>query len=210
MTKIIEALKWRYATQAFGTEKKLSEAEVDTVLEALRLAPSSFGLQPWKFIVVNNKEIRAKLREAGYGQPKITDASHLIVLAIRKNIDDAFVDKYVELTAQTRNVTVESLKGFGDAMKGSIIALAPEARNEWSTRQVYLALGVLLAAAAAEGIDAGPMEGFDPKKFDEILGLEALGLETKVIVALGHRAPTDVMALAHKVRFPREEVFMEV
>jgi nitroreductase/dihydropteridine reductase len=160
--------------------------------------------------VVTNPEIRAKLRDAGYGQPKITDASHLIVLAIRKNIDDAFVDTYVALTAETRGVTVESLKGFGDMMKGVVIAKPPEARNEWSARQVYLALGVLLAAAASEGIDAGPMEGFDPKKFDEILGLEALGLETKVIVALGHRASTDAMARAAKVRFPKEEVVMEV
>ena len=210
MSNIIDALKWRYATQQFDTERKLTEAELDTLLEAVRLTPSSFGLQPWRFIVVKNKEIRAKLREAGYGQPKINEASHLIVLAIKKDIDDAFVDAYIESISKTRGVPVENLKGFAEMMKGSVVSRTLEARNEWSTRQVYIALGVLLTAAASLGVDAGPMEGFDPKKFDEILGLEKLGLGSRVVVAIGHRLPSDPAAKNPKVRFSKEEVVIEV
>ena len=117
-----------------------------------------------------------------------------------QNIDDAFVDKYVAFTAETRGVTVESLKGFADMMKGAVIARPPEARNEWSTRQVYLALGVLLAAAASEGIDAGPMEGFDPEKYDEILELKTKGLKSVLIMPIGYRANDDMFAELKKVR----------
>lgn len=210
MNNIIDSLKWRYAVQVFDSQKKLSQAQLDTLLEAARLAPSSFGIQPWKFIVVTNPAIRAELRKAAWDQPKVTDASHLVVFAVRKNVDAALVDKYIASTAQIRGLKVEALKGYEDMIKGSIAGRTSEQAKEWGTRQLYIAFGTLLTAAAVEGIDAGPMEGFDPKKFDEILGLEALGLESRIAVAVGFRSPDDKAAQYPKSRFSKEEVVVEV
>lgn len=210
MKNLIDAMNWRYAVQKFDTTKKLTDEQLSELLNAMMLAPSSYGLQPWKFIVVTNSEIRAKLREAGYNQPKITEASHLIVLAVKTNIDDALVDEYIELVATTRNMPLESLKGYGDMIKGSIAGRTLEGRIEWAARQAHIALGVLVTSAALEGIDVGPMEGFDPKKFDEILGLEKMNLQTKVIAAVGFRDPADPVAQYKKVRFPREKMVIEV
>jgi nitroreductase/dihydropteridine reductase len=210
MKNIIEALNWRYATKQFDPSKKLSQKEFDALTEAMRLSPSSFGLQPWKFIVVSNPEVRAKLREAAYGQAQVTDASHLIVIAAEKNLSEASVARYVKSTSDVRGVPVESLKAMSDMLNGAIARLNPEQRTEWAARQAYIALGVLVAAAAIEGIDAGPMEGFDPAKFDEILGLDKLGVTSKAMVALGHRLDTDPYIAMKKVRFPKEEVFVEI
>ena len=210
MKNIIDALNWRYAVKQFDPNKKLTQEQLDTLLEAMRLSHSSFGLQPWKFVVVENPEMRAKLREAGYGQSKITDASHLIVIAVQKNLDDAYVDTFLRSTAEMQNVSLESLQGLSDMVKDAVHSRTPEAQVEWSARQAYIALGVLLTAAAHEGIDAGPMEGFDPKKFDEILGLEKRGLASQVAVAVGFRSPNDTYANLKKVRFSKEDVVIEV
>ena len=209
-TNIIDAMNWRYAVQLFDREKKLTPEQMTTLTEAMRLSPSAFGLQPWKFIIVTNPAIRVKLREAAWDQPKVTDASHFIVLAVRKNIDAAFVDEYVASVATTRGMKVADLKGLEDMVKGSIAGKTPEAIREWATRQVYIALGTLLTTAAVEGIDAGPMEGFDPKKFDEILGLDALGLESRVAVGVGFRSEGDTASKRTKSRFSRDEVIIEV
>lgn len=210
MKNIIEALNWRYATKQFDTEKKLSAEQLDMLLEAMRLAPSSFGLQPWKFVVVTNPEIRAKLKEAGYGQAQIAEASHLFVFAVPKVLDDAFVDRFVRSISETRGVPVANLKEYEDMMKGALAMRTPEGRKEWAARQAYIALGVLVAAAATEGIDVGPMEGFDPAKFDEILGLDAMGLETKVIAAVGFRKPDEPLASWPKVRYGKDELVLEI
>lgn len=210
MKNIIEALNWRYATKKFDASKKLTDNELMTLTESLRLSASSFGLQPWKFILVTNPEIRIKLREEAWGQPQITDASQLIVLAVKKNIDAAAVDAYMESTAKARNVSVESLKGYGDMIKGSFTGKSPESLKEWASRQVYIALGTLLTTAAHEGIDACPMEGFNNQKFDEILGLDKLGLESRVLAAVGYRLDDDAAAKLPKSRFSREEAFIEI
>ncbi len=207
MSKIIEALKWRYATKQFDTEQKLSAEQLATLKEALRLAPSSFGLQPWHFIVVENPELRARLRAAGYDQPQITEASHFVVLAIEKNIDAALVDKYLKSIAETRKIPLADLEGFRTMLNGAL-TMKPEAeRRDWATRQVYIALGVLLTTAALEHIDAAPMEGFDPRQFDEILDLEKQNLESRAIVGLGFRREEDLAASMPKVRYSEEEVF---
>ena len=210
MTDIIEALNWRYAVSKFDTAKTLSPDQIGTLLEAVRLSPSSYGLQPWKFIVVTNPDIRAKLQAAGYNQPKISEASHLIVFAVPKIIDDALVDTYIQSVSAARAVPVESLKGYADMIKGAIAGKTAEQRVEWAARQAYLALGVLITSAAILGIDTGPMEGFDANAFDDILGLDALGLETKVIAAVGFRASDDSFAEYKKVRFSKDEVVIEV
>lgn len=210
-TDVIKALNWRYATKAFDAKKKLSDKDVETLVEALRLSPSSFGLQPWKFIVVTNPDVRAKIRAAAWNQPQVTEASHLVVFTVEKNVDDAFVDKYVADVAQTRGVSVVALKEYGDMMKGAIKARgSAEAVKNWSARQVYIALGTLLTSAAVLGIDACPMEGFDNKKVDEILGLNALGVESLAFAAIGYRANEDEVKKYKKVRFPKSEVVVEV
>lgn len=210
MHDIVEALKWRYATKRFDTGKKLSRAQLGMLLEAVRLSPSSFGLETWKVIVVEDPEIRTKLRAAGYGQPQITDASHLIVFAVKKDINDALVDRFIALVADTRGVSVQSLKEYGDMIKSSIKGKSPEELRGWAARQAYLALGVLLTTAAHDGIDASPMEGFDAKQFDEIIGLEGMGLESVVILALGFRSEHDTAAQMPKVRSAKEDVVVEV
>lgn len=206
----IETLQWRYATKAYDATKKIIPAQLERLFEALRLAPSSFGLQPYTFISVENTDLRSRLREAGYGQPQITDASHIIVFAVPKTIDDAFVDAFVELTATTRNAPVESLAEYAQMMKGAINAMTPENRKEWAARQAYIALGVLLCAAANENIDATPMEGFNTAAFDSILDLETRGLESKAIVALGYRSENDAFAKLPKVRRSKDELIVTI
>jgi len=210
-TDIIKALNWRYATKQFDATKKLSESDVNTLLEAARLSPSSFGLQPWKFIVVTNPEVRKKIRAAAWDQSQVTDASHLVVFTVDKNVDDAFVDAYVADIAQTRGVSIADLKAFGDTMKGAVKARgSAETVKNWSARQVYIALGTLLTSAAVLGIDACPMEGFDNKKVDEILGLDKLGVESLAFAALGYRANEDEVKKYKKVRFLKSEVVVEI
>jgi len=210
MHDIISALNWRYATKKFDAAKKLNSVQLDMLQEALRLAPSSFGLPVWKAVIVENPDVRTALRSAGYGQPQITDASHLLVLAVKKNINDALVDEFIALTAKTRGVSLDSLRDYSTMIKGSIKGKSSEELRDWAARQAYIALGVLLLAAAANGIDAGPMEGFDPKQFDEILELDKFGLESKVIVALGFRSADDAFAAAKKVRPEKGELFITV
>ena len=209
-TNIIDALKWRYATKKFDATKKLSKEQLEVALESLRLSASSFGLQPWKFIHVVNPDIRKQLRAAAWDQTQVTDASELFVLAVNKNVDAAYVERFVESDAKARSISVDVLKGYGDMMKGSLATRSGEQVVEWSTRQVYVALGTALTSLATQGIDACPMEGFDPKKFDEILGLAKLGLESRVMLTVGFRAADDDMAQAAKARFDRSEVVIEV
>lgn len=210
MKNMIDAMRWRYATKVFDADKKLSTEQIDLLLEAVRLSPSSFGLQMWKAIVVTNPEIREKLRQAGYGQAQITDASHLIIFAVKKDLDDSTVDELIELTARERGVPTSSLSVYADIMKKSIASRSEKDRIEWASRQTYIALGVLLTTAAHEGIDACPMEGFDVNAFDEILGLKEKNLTTCVIVPLGFRSEKDQTAEYVKVRFPKEEVIQVI
>ena len=210
MKNILEAMNWRFSVNKFDTSKKLTDAQFNELMQAVILTPSSFGLQPFKFIVVKNPEIRAKLREAGYGQPKFTDASHLVIFAVEKNIDEALVDKYIASVGKVRGIAVENLKGYADMIKGAISYRTAEQRVEWAARQAYITLGVLVTAAAVGGLDVGPMEGFDPKKFDEILGLDKLGLETKIAAAIGFRASDDPHEKDKKVRYSKEEIVIEM
>lgn len=210
MKNIIEALNWRYATKKFDSEKKINKEDLKNMLEALRLSPSSYGLQPWKFILVNNIDVREKIRVAAYDQSQITDASQIIIFANKKNIDDNLADEYLQFVSKEKNVDISHLQGFGGMIKGSFKGRTNEELKSWATSQLYLALGTLLTSCAVSGIDACPMEGFDRSKVDEILGLSALGLESKVIVAMGYRSPDDTSALSKKIRFPKEEVFIEI
>ena len=206
--QLLGQLNWRYATKQFDPHRKIGDQDWATIEQALLLTPSSGGLQPWKFIVVTDPAVRAKLLPASYGQAQITDASHLVVFAAKKNFSEADVDAFIRHTAATRGVPVESLAAYRDMLVGGIVKSMDEpARDAWARNQAYIALGNLLTSAALLGIDACPMEGFDRAQYDEILGLNAKGLASAVIATVGYRASTDKYANAPKVRFPKEQVF---
>ncbi|MDB5151379.1 MAG: NAD(P)H-dependent oxidoreductase [Mucilaginibacter sp.] len=207
---LIEKLNWRYATKKFDHTKKLSQAQLDELLKAVHLSPSSSGLQSYKMLVVKDPAIRQKLREAAHGQPQLTDASQIIIFASETNLDAAYVKKYIDHIAKTRQIARESLEGFEQAINGNISKLTAEQKIEWSHKQTYIALGVLLTAAADMGIDSCPMEGFNTAKFDEILGLNEKGLTTSVIAAIGFRSADDEFSKFIKVRKPNEEMFIHI
>jgi len=209
MESIIQALTWREATKKFDTEKKLTNEQLDTLIEAARLAPSSFGLQPWKLVVVSDPEVRAKLREVSWNQPQITEASQLFVFTAQMPTSE-LVDAFVANISATRGVPAESLAGLSQMIKGSIEGRSEAERLEWAKKQAYLALGVTLASAAVLSIDSCPMEGFDPAKYDEILGLSERGLYATVIMAVGFRTAEEAAIESKKVRPAKEDQIIKI
>ncbi|CAL1521475.1 NAD(P)H-dependent oxidoreductase [Chitinophaga sp. MM2321] len=203
---ILQKLEWRYAVKKFDAARKLSAAQLDRIIAATRLSASSYGLQPYKILVVENPAVREQLRKASWNQTQITDASHLVVFARYNDLQASHVDDYTKNIAATRNINPEDLAGFAGVMKGTVNRLDAKDAAVWTSKQAYLALGTLLTAAAAEDIDACPMEGFDAAQYDEILGLKDKGLATVVIAAIGFRADDDVMQHAKKVRKPMDEL----
>jgi len=209
--QLVERLDWRYAVKQFDPRRKIDAATWRTLEEAVRLSPSSGGLQPWKFVVVTDPAVREKLVAASFGQTQVRDASHLVVFTAKKNFGAAEVDAHIQNTAATRNVSVESLDGLRGMLIGGIVnAKDPVAREAWAARQTYIALGVLVSAAAVLGIDAAPMEGFMPDQYDAILNLDKQGLTTTVICAVGYRSENDRYASLPKVRFDHDELFLHV
>lgn len=207
---LIEKLNWRYATKKFDPAKKLSAQQLNTLLDAVQMAPSSAGLQPYKVLVVENPETRVQLREAASGQPQLTDASHVIVFAAETNLDEAYVTNYIDRIAAIRGIDRSHLEAFEGNIKNSINRMTEDQKIVWNHKQSYIGLGVLLSAAADLGIDACPMEGFQAGKFDEILGLKESGLTTSVIAPIGFRADDDIFSKAVKVRKPKEELFIHI
>ena len=205
--KVLEQLQWRYAVKKFDATKKISDEVWHALEQSLVLSPSSFGLQPWKFFVIKNPEIRQQLLPHSWGQEQVVDASHLIVLAIRKDVDKDDVDRYVKRMAEVQQIPVEKLDGFAQMVKGFLVNPPfPFEVNKWSARQVYIALGFLMTSAAMLEIDTCPMEGIVPSEYDRILGLPAKGYSTVVVCPVGYRAEDDRAAEKPKVRFPKEEV----
>lgn len=205
-SQLITDLKWRYATKKFDATKKIPDNDVYELLEVLRLSASSFGLQPWKFVVVTDKKLREELKKHAWNQLQITDASHLIILCSQKEVDENYVKKYLDYTAKERAVAAESFLSYQQMAMGFINAFSPEEQKQWKQKQVYLALGNLLTACAIKHIDSCPMEGFDSKMCDKILSLDKLGLESAVLCAVGYRADDDKNATLKKVRFKQEDV----
>jgi nitroreductase / dihydropteridine reductase len=207
---LIEKLNWRYATKKFDHTKKLSAGQLDELLKAVQLSPSSAGLQAYKVVVVEDAAIKEQLRAAANNQSQLTDASQIIVFASETNLDEAYAKNYIDLVAKTRSVGRETLAGFEQMLTGNINRLDDTQKLAWSHKQTYIALGVLLTAAADLGIDACPMEGFNAAKFDDILGLKEKGLTTSVIAAIGFRAEDDMYSKLIKVRKPEEELFIHI
>jgi nitroreductase len=209
--QLIDQLNWRYATKQFDPTQKISAQDWAALEEALVLTPSSIGLQPWAFLVIDDPAVRAKLLLASYGQPQVVDASHLVVFATKTNFNAADVDAHVRQAAKVRNVSVESLNGLrAMAVRSVVEGMNETERRNWATNQTYIALGNLTTSAALLGIDAAPMEGFERSAYNDILGLSARGLSASVIAALGYRKASDKYAALPKVRFPREQVVEHV
>jgi nitroreductase len=207
---VLSPLRWRYATKAFDPARRIDPATWAALEEAAALSPSSYGLQTWKFVVVTDPGVRERLHPASYNQPQVLDASHLIVFAARNPPTPADVERHVARTAEVRGVPVEGLDALKQMMLGSLSRMSPADAHAWAARQCYIALGVFLSAAAHLGVDACPMEGFQPEKYDEILGLTAKGLKSVVIATAGYRSPTCKAAVLAKSRFPVDEVVLRV
>ena len=199
---VLQALNWRYATKMFDASKKIPADTWSALEQSLVLAPSSFGLEPWNFFVVDDVAVRTKLLEATWKQSQVVDASHLVVLAIKTGLNETDVDRSMTRTSEVRNVPLESLAGYSNVIKG-FIKNVPDV-DGWSTRQTYIALGQFMTSAAMLGIDTCPIEGFMPDKYDEILGLPEMGYHSVVVCAAGYRSEEDKYANLPKVRFPLE------
>jgi len=208
MSTFLDKQNWRYATKKFDNTKKISESDLDFLKEAVRLSASSFGLQLYKVIIVENPEIKAQLLNAAYGQTQITDASHLFVFANQTNVGNTEIDAYLKNTSEIRKLPLEALAGYGEYMKGFVNPIPEEAKNVWTAKQTYLALGNLLNAAAELNIDATPMEGFNAAQFNEILGLDKLNLNAAVIAPVGYRHEEDATQHHKKVRKSNEDLFI--
>jgi nitroreductase len=207
MNNFIENQNWRYATKKFDATKKVSTEDLETLKKAIQLSSSSYGLQLYKVFIIENPEVRAQLQPVSWGQSQIVDASHLLVFANIVNVQESHIDAYVQNIADTRGLSIEDLKGYSDFMKSKIVPLPVEQKAVWTSKQTYLALGNLLNAAAELKIDVTPMEGFEPEKYNEILGLDKLGLNASLVAAIGYRHEEDATQHYAKVRKPIEELF---
>ena len=210
MSTYINSLNWRYATKKFDTTKKVSNKDLDTILEAASLTPTSYGLQPFKIIVIENPEIREKLKPFAWGQSQITEASHLIAIVNYTTFGDELIDDYLANIGATRGIPTEGLKGYADFMKSKLTPLSDDQKAIWTAKQTYIALGNILSAAAELKIDTCPMEGFDANEFNNILGLTDRNLNTSVLITIGYRAEEDQTQHYKKVRKSKEKLIQYI
>jgi nitroreductase len=208
MSNFLNHQNWRYATKKFDATKKISTEDLNTLKEAIRMSSSSYGLQPYKVIIVEDPELRAQLQPAAWGQSQIVEASHLFVFANDTNLGDDAIDEYLNAISITRETPIEALAGYGDFMKSKISTLEPAIKNVWASKQTYLALGNLLNAAAELKIDVTPMEGFVPAQVNEILGLDKLNLNASLIATVGYRHEEDATQFYKKVRKSQEDLYI--
>lgn len=204
---LFKQMNWRYACKKFDPSKKIREPDWNILVETLRLAPSSYGLQPWKFIVVQNPEIRKELLALSWNQTPVTEASHFVVLTYKEKMDEAYISKYVQHTAHIRGLDPATLEGYKNMMMGDLVK-GPRGQviSWWAQRQVYIAMGSFLTTAAMMEIDSLPMEGLDPVGYDRVLGLEGTGYKTVAAIACGYRADDDKYQHTKKVRFEMSDV----
>ena len=208
MSAFLEQQNWRYATKKFDSTKIISNEDLSTLKEAIRLSSSSYGLQPYQVFIIENKDLRAKIQPAAWGQAQIVDASHLFVFANRTDVTNEDIDKYLKNVSETRNIPETALAGYGGFMKNGIGAKSIAEKTDWTEKQTYLALANLMNAAAELKIDVTPMEGFVPNEVNEILGFNELGLSTALIAPVGYRSEEDATQHQKKVRKSNEELFI--
>ena len=204
---LLSTLTWRYATKQFDRTKPIPDDSWQALLQSLVLTPSSYGLQPWKFLVIDDPALRAQLRPVSWNQAQVEDCAHHVVFLGRTTMTETDVDRLINGTAAARGVAPETLAGYrGMIIKDIVSGPRSQWVAEWAARQVYIALGQFMLACAELGVDACPMEGLDPAAYDRILGLAGTGYHTLVACPVGYRAATDKYATAAKVRFPLSEV----
>ena len=207
---LLEQLNWRYATKKMDTTKVVPQEKLDVIIEAIRMAPTSSGTQPFELLVVTNSEKLAAIREAAGGQAQITDGSHLLVLAAWDNYTADRIDEVVDLNVKARG-DLPMLHAYYDNLKNNYVPRDAAVNYAHAARQAYIALGIALVAAAEQEVDSTPMEGFDPSKVDEILDLKSRGLRSVVLLPLGYRDPTgDWLLPMGKVRKPLETIVTQV
>ena len=211
MNTFLENQNWRYATKKFDATKKITESDLETLKEAIQLSTSSYGLQPYKVLIIENPMIREELKPFSWNQTQITDASHLFVFANIVDVQEKHITDYLTNMANKRGLKLEDLKGYSDMMNANIVTgLTVEQKSIWTSKQTYLALGNLLNAAAELKIDVTPMEGFQPEKYNEILGLDKLGLSASLVATIGYRHEEDASQHYPKVRKPIEDLFVTI
>jgi nitroreductase len=207
---LIQALNWRYAAKRMNGQK-VPQEKIENILEATRLAPSSMGLQPYTVLVIEDEDLRKQIQKVANNQPQIVEGSHLLVFAAWDNITELQINEYINNTAETRGVTLDSLSGFKNALLGIANRNTPEQNFQWSARQAYIAFGTAIAAAATEKVDATPMEGFNAAALDELLNLKEKGLRSVTLLPLGYRdTENDWLANQKKVRREKEEFFLHL
>ncbi|MBS2009734.1 MAG: nitroreductase family protein [Cyanobacteria bacterium SZAS TMP-1] len=207
---LLKQLNWRYATKKFDPARKIDDATCAVLENALRLSASSYGLQPWKFVVVTDPAVKKELSVAAYSQPQPADCSHLVVICRKAVLDEAYLDHYVQFTAEQRSLAEDKKAAFKGMMAGFINGTPAADKDVWAAKQCYIALGFLLSAAALQGVDACPMEGFDKAAFDRILHLPEKGCHSVVLCPLGYRSSEDHYADLPKVRFPASETIIRI
>jgi nitroreductase len=208
--QLISSLRWRYATKKFDTAQIIPADLWETLENSLVLTPSSFGLQPWKFLVVTDPGVRANLSPQSWGQPQVTAASHYVVLTARTDLDASDIDDWMKCMAEIQNSPPESIAGYRGVVEGFVQSMSTEARAAWNAKQAYIALGQLMTTAALLGIDACPMEGISPAGYDQVLKLEGSGYTTVVACALGYRSADDKYATIPKARFAASRVIQHI
>jgi nitroreductase / dihydropteridine reductase len=204
---LVKDLNWRYATKSMNG-KKVSPKKLNAILDAIHLAPSSFGLQPFTVSVINRQSTKDKLMAAAHGQKQIGSSSHVLVFAVPTKLTAADVQAFIDNVSATRGIPAAALEGYKGMMTGMVMGMNAEQQQNWATKQAYIALGTALIAAAEQKVDACPMEGFDAAQFDKILGLDKKGLKSVVIAPIGFRAEDDMFAKMAKVRKPKEQIFI--
>lgn len=206
-SELLEKLNWRYAVKQFDPQRCIPNEAWQAIERGLILSPSSFGLQPWRFIVITDKELKRQLPPISWHQTQPLECSHMVVLAARRSLDAEYVEHFLKSVADTRGVSLDSLSGYRHVIMKSVEQ--PEAAQlHWNARQVYIALGQLMTAAAMVGVDSCPMEGLDMAAYDRLLGLDNSPYTTVVGCALGYRSSNDKYSTAAKVRFPAHEVIV--
>ena len=209
-SKTIEKLQWRYATKRFDPKKILSEKKLAILKETFNLTATSYGLQPLKLVIVENTEVKQHLMPLTFNQPQVRDASHVLVLCIEKNIDSKFIVDHFKRVDDTRETSRTILDPFEKSLIANFSEKNPEEIKQWMVNQLYLTLGALLTVCAVEEIDACPIEGFEPEKYDALLGLEKIGLESVIVLPVGYRDESDFFINLKKVRRGVAELIIEI
>jgi len=208
--EILDSLKWRAAVRKYDTAKKVEKDKLEKLLEAGNLTPTSMGIQPFKIVVVENKEIQEKLVEFSYHQQQVAEASQLLVFAIETDVNEETVEAYIQRSMEVRGIQKKDLEGYQNSVLGYLSAMDDQTKINWATKQAYIALGTVMTVAAELKIDSCAMEGFDPKKYQEILGLKKQNLLPVVILPIGYRSKEDFMASLPKVRKTRDNFVLEI